>query len=466
MLSGKQISKIIIVLTVAVWLTGCGAATTSPDASASASLSAPGAEPTVTGGTEPATAAPTITATAESTATAGVEPTASTIVETRQPQPTPQPGPIQEEVNRLVESNGLQGKTILGLPVSDWLAMLLGIFTIALGYGACILLLRLAYRIARQYVPDHIVDSFRLKIGRQIRRTILVWLVYLGVLRLGFINEFFRQLVLDITYILGMLGLLLVLWRMVTFIRTQYLKRISDKERESELEPAAMLISRMAHVIIAAVIVSMILDYFGINIIALSAAVGLGGLALSLAARETIEDTIAGIVILFDRPFRVGDRIEIDKIDTWGDVVDIGMRTTRIRTRDNRLVIIPNANIVENEIVNYTYPDPHYRLEMDIQLAYNYNIDKLKQLIIETTSKVDGVIADRGVDALYLKMGGTGMVFRIRWWIVSYEDTRRMMDRVNTALQEVFNEHGIVPPSDTMFVAMTKEETLLPKTDV
>jgi small conductance mechanosensitive channel len=78
------------------------------------------------------------------------------------------------------------------------------------------------------------------------------------------------------------------------------------------------------------------------------AALGLGGFAHSLAARDTIEDMIAGLIILIDQPFRVGDRIEIAGLGTWGDVTTIGMRTTSIRTRDNHMVIVPNSSIVHH----------------------------------------------------------------------------------------------------------------------
>jgi small conductance mechanosensitive channel len=82
--------------------------------------------------------------------------------------------------------------------------------------------------------------------------------------------------------------------------------------------------------------------------LAIVAALGLGGFAHSLAARDTIEDMIAGLIILIDQPFRVGDRIEIAGLGTWGDVTTIGMRTTSIRTRDNHMVIVPNSSIVHH----------------------------------------------------------------------------------------------------------------------
>ena len=139
----------------------------------------------------------------------------------------------------------------------------------------------------------------------------------------------------------------------------------------------------------------------------------------------------------------MGDRIEIQEINTWGDVTQIGLRTTRIRTRDNRLVIVPNSIIGTNQIVNYTFPDTRYRIQIDIGLVYGQDVEQARRIMIATVREVEGVLDDEIVEALYVKMGESGMIFRVRFWIESYEDTRRMFDRVNTALNEAFAEAGI-----------------------
>lgn len=217
----------------------------------------------------------------------------------------------------------------------------------------------------------------------------------------------------------------------------------ADQEGITRVLPIIRNFSRVLVIIVA---VTTLLAYLGVDITAIAASLGVAGLAVSLAARETIEDLIGGIFIIVDRPFRIGDRIDIEQLDVWGDVVEIGFRTSRIRTRDNRMVIIPNAQISRSHIVNYTYPDPRYRIQMDIGLAYNTDIERARQLIIETVRKIDGVLEEKPVDALYNEMGDSAMVFRVRWWIESYADTRRMFDKVNTALQKCFDENGIISP--------------------
>jgi small-conductance mechanosensitive channel len=176
---------------------------------------------------------------------------------------------------------------------------------------------------------------------------------------------------------------------------------------------------------------------------------GLGGLAISLAAKDTIADVIAGFIVLVDQPYRVGDRIEIEEIDTWGDVVDIGLRTTRIRTRDNRMVIVPNSVIGKNQVINYTFPDPQYRIQTHVGIAYGTDIETARRVLCEAVRRVEGVLPDKPVDALYVEMGDTAMVFRVRWWIESYRDTRQMFDKVHTALQHAVDAAGIDCPFPT-----------------
>jgi small-conductance mechanosensitive channel len=195
--------------------------------------------------------------------------------------------------------------------------------------------------------------------------------------------------------------------------------------------------------------ITILLEFFGISITAVTAVLGLGGLALSLAAQDTIADFISGIIILIDQPFRVGDRIEIDKVSTWGDVVEIGMRSTKILTRDNRLVIIPNSTIGSSAVVNYTFPDSTYRVQIELGIGYGQDIDEIRRVIITAVEKVDNVLKDRPVDALFLEFGETTMTFRVRWWIDSYVDTRRMFDTVNQVLYTALEGAGIEMPFTT-----------------
>jgi small-conductance mechanosensitive channel len=279
----------------------------------------------------------------------------------------------------------------------------------------------------------------------------LKWLIvipsfYLATLRLDFISADVKRFLGDVYFVLGLILATLIVWSLVDLAYGYYRQKIVKEGREQQLHPILLLLRRVASIFVIAIAIFILFAHFGVNITALLAAFGIAGLAFSLAAQDTLADAIAGFIILADQPYRVGDRIEIQGEDTWGDVVDIGLRTTRIRTRDNRMVIVPNSVISKNQVVNYTFPDPRYRIQTHIGIGYGSNIEEVRTLIVETVRQVDGILPDKPVDSLYIEMGDSAMIFRVRWWIESYEDTRRMFDRVNTALQNEFDAHGIHTP--------------------
>ncbi len=212
---------------------------------------------------------------------------------------------------------------------------------------------------------------------------------------------------------------------------------------DNQLMPFVRRIAMIVLSIIAAII---LLGNFGIEVGGLVATLGVGSLAIALAAQATLSDTISSFMIMFDRPFRIGDRIEIQDLNTWGDVIDIGLRSTRIRTRDNRMVIVPNSVIAKSLIVNHSFPDTQYRIQIEIGVAYGTDLEFARKIIIDTVRGVEGVLPDKKVEALFLRFGDSAHIFRIRWWLESYVDTRRMFDRVNTALYKALNEAGIEMP--------------------
>jgi MscS family membrane protein len=221
-------------------------------------------------------------------------------------------------------------------------------------------------------------------------------------------------------------------------------------------EAALLLGERAIRAMLVTVGVIVVLDRLGFNISALLTVLGIGGLALSLAAQDTIANMISGVILLIDQPFRVGDRIEIQELSTWGDVVNIGLRSTRIRTLDNRLVIVPNSSISNNQVVNYTYPDPRYRIQTEIGVAYGTDLRLVREVITEALKGVEGVIPDMPVDILFLEFGPSEMNLRVRWWIESYIDARRSTDRVNETIYKALEQAGIDSPYPVMTVEIKK----------
>jgi MscS family membrane protein len=390
------------------------------------------------------------------------EPTATRllegVVETRTPMPTATPGRIEREVNQLAARAGLTWTEFLGLSAADWINLGISLMFILVGYLIGTWLIRsILPRLARR-TETEFDDVFLTQAGPSLRWLVVLVILHFATARLVFVSAGIKTILTDTYFVLGVLLAFRIIWRSVDLADRWYTERAVQMGRADELAPVITLLVRVGRVVVAIIGFTILLSHFGVNVTGFAAALGIGGLAFSLAARDTIADAIAGFIILVDRPFRIGDRIEIQGVGTWGDVIEIGLRTTRIRTRDNRMVIVPNSVIGANQVINYTYPDPRYRIETHVGIGYGTDIERARQVIIDAVRQVEGVLLDKPVDALYHEMGDSAMIFRVRWWIESYIDTRRVFDRVHTALQHALDEAGIECPFPTQSVNLLMEQ--------
>ncbi|HKJ37854.1 MAG TPA: mechanosensitive ion channel domain-containing protein [Anaerolineales bacterium] len=279
----------------------------------------------------------------------------------------------------------------------------------------------------------------------------LYWLavIYAFQFSLGRLGFIFEQLQFDLDALYFVLFLLIgfaVALRLVSNLSSWYALQLAKTDKVELSEQLMPFLRRVIVIIMTVIVIIMLLGYFEVDVSGFVATLGIGSLAIALAAQAALSDTISGFVIMIDRPYRIGDRIELQDIDTWGDVVDIGLRSTHIRTRDNRMVIVPNSVIAKSLIVNHSYPDSLYRIQNHVGVAYGTDIEKARRVIIDAVKTVEGVMLDKPVEALFLEFGDSALTFRIRWWLDSYVDTRRMFDSVNTAIYKALNEEGIEIP--------------------
>lgn len=172
-----------------------------------------------------------------------------------------------------------------------------------------------------------------------------------------------RQEINRIFFVTYTLLVFIFLFRLLSGLADWYADEIAHRT-ETQLDDLYLdLFKRVSLLILTTVVIVIVLGHFGVEISALVTTLGIGSLAVALAAQETLRDMFAGFTILVDQPFKVGDRVELLDIDTWGDVQEIGMRSTRIRTRDNRMVTVPNSVIGKGLVVNYSVPNTVYRVE-------------------------------------------------------------------------------------------------------
>jgi len=304
------------------------------------------------------------------------------------------------------------------------------------------LLIRLVHRTSSEYD-----EAYLRSIRPQINLLALVISLNFATTRLLSIPADVKQVLLQLYFALIVLIIAVLVWKLIDYLVLWYHDLAEKSGQTTHREAALQLGQRAGKMLVVIVSIIVILDRFGINVSALVTALGIGGLAISLAAQDTLSNMISGIMLLMDQPFQIGDRIEIQgltaALSTWGDVVDIGLRSTRIRTRDNRMVIVPNTNISKNQVINYTFPDPRYRVQIDIGVIYGSDLRVVREVITQAIRSVEGVLADKPVDVLFMEVNEMKMSLRVRWWIESYTDPRREFDKVNEAIYLALKEAKI-----------------------
>ena len=215
-------------------------------------------------------------------------------------------------------------------------------------------------------------------------------------------------------------------------------------------ETAFPLINRTVRFLVLALGAVLALDLLGLNIAPLLAGAGVMGLALSLAAKDTLSNLIAGVLLIMDRPFKVGDRIELwtapNETGTWGDVIEIGLRATKIRNPDNLVVIVPNSLIMVRDIVNYTMSGEDIRLRIPFSVAYESDVERAKVLLVDAAKQVEGVKLSPEPIVIVRGFGPSDVQIQLRVWILEARMRRRIADEITGRAVNAFAEAGVEIP--------------------
>jgi small conductance mechanosensitive channel len=163
-----------------------------------------------------------------------------------------------------------------------------------------------------------------------------------------------------------------------------------------------------------AVAIVMAADQVGINVAAAVAGLGVAGIAVGFAAQDTLANVIAGIVIFLDRPFVVGDWVEVD--GDYGRVSEITLRSTRIRTPRNTWVVIPNKHIVDVVLENHS-KHGEIRIDVPVGIAYKEDIDRAREVLLAAVSKMEGVLDQPSPDVVVAGLGASSVDLKVRVWI-------------------------------------------------
>ncbi|MEM6843110.1 MAG: mechanosensitive ion channel [Bacteroidota bacterium] len=177
----------------------------------------------------------------------------------------------------------------------------------------------------------------------------------------------------------------------------------------------------------------------------LLAGVGVIGLALGFAFQDIAANFISGVIIAIRQPFKIGDIIENG--DYFGTVKDISLRVTTIETFQGLEVLMPNKNLFENPVINYTRTKDR-RVDLAVGVSYGDDLEKVKKITIDTISRLDSIDKSRDVTLFYNEFGGSSINFSVRFWSKTPKqpDYLQAQSDAIVAIQKAYDQNGIVIP--------------------
>ncbi|WP_108482621.1 mechanosensitive ion channel family protein [Oceaniglobus ichthyenteri] len=166
---------------------------------------------------------------------------------------------------------------------------------------------------------------------------------------------------------------------------------------------------------------------------------------LGFAIRNVVADTLSGVALGIEGPFRIGDWIDIDNL-AQGKVIEIGWRTTRILTSDSTYMILPNSQIARQRITNYSAPKPQFRAQIAITLDHNMPIAKARKIMLEAVRKARLIQQDPPPDLRVLAYEEGGITYAVRYWLANFERRVDCRDEVFTIIDQALRDAGTIAP--------------------
>lgn len=324
--------------------------------------------------------------------------------------------------------------------IGDWAISLMIIF------GA-VIIAKMFY-----WFLNKVVQSFTSKTTSQIDDLLLVaskepavFIVALlaswyGLNRLSF-TDGIDELIGSIYYFIVSVGVTWLIVRLVDAFIKQYLIPLADKTESDFDDQLLPIVQKAAKSILWILGIIVALNNAGYNVSAIIAGMGIGGLAFAMAAKDSISNIFGGFTIFTDKPFKINDRIKINGYD--GTVTEIGIRSTRLKTLEGRIVTIPNSKFTDGMVENVTL-EPTRKVGMKIGLIYDTTPEQMEKAMAVLASVHESV---KGVDSVryisFTDFGDFSLGITYIYYINKGEDIFNIKSEMNLKILKEFNQNGL-----------------------
>ena len=187
------------------------------------------------------------------------------------------------------------------------------------------------------------------------------------------------------------------------------------------------------------------LESIGLNLNSLVVIGGALGIGIGLGLQPIVTNFVAGLILLFEQPVRLGDRIEVG--ETYGDVVRMKGRSTWVRTNDNVVIIVPNSEFINNRVTNWTANDQQVRISLPVGVSYDADPAQVREILLDVAGRHPDVMRDKPPEVIFTEFGDSSLNFELRVWTTRQVQTPKVLKSdLYFAVFAAFREKGIEIP--------------------
>lgn len=203
-------------------------------------------------------------------------------------------------------------------------------------------------------------------------------------------------------------------------------------------------LSRTSQYVILIIGVLISFQFLGIDLTGLTVILGFLSVGIGFGLQNITSNFISGLIVLFERPISVGDRVMVNNIE--GDVIEINIRATKIKTVDNISIIVPNSEFVSKDVINYSHGDPTYRLGIDVGVSYGSDLETVLRALNEVAEENENVLKHPPHDVQFRAFGDSAWDMRLLVWIADVKNYPKVRTEINKAIVNKFREYNIEIP--------------------
>jgi len=226
------------------------------------------------------------------------------------------------------------------------------------------------------------------------------------------------------------------------FIKTRVLAKILDKFHIDKGLQYTLL--RLTHYLIVFVGLLIGLQFIGINLSGLAVILGFLSVGIGFGLQNVTSNFVAGLILLFERPIKVGDRITVD--GTEGDVEQINIRSTSIRTLLNTTIIVPNEKFVSSSVLNWSHGDLKTKIIIEVGVSYSSDLDTVIKALHEVANESEEILKEPKTEVHLRKFGDSSWNMQLRVWIDNPKKLYDIQSDLNCAIVKKFKDYDIEIP--------------------